>query len=340
MLIKDYMSRVSRHRSGIMGFCILAVVLCHADFKFQSGPLSYFFNLLWEIDIFFFLTGMGVYRSLCRDERLLPFYRRRFTRIYPRYLPIIIIYFIPIFALYTDASTLPLRLRELLGNVSLLGWLNNMDNQFNWYIQAVMVFYFVSPPLVLLVRRFGGDWRKLAALLGFFVITQPCFMGSGTLIAYSRAIAFVMGMVGAELAAGEKNFRINVPVLLLVFAAGNLLAYYTNTLPVETGIYYGICWYPGLLVVPGMMLILCVVFEFCSKYPALRWISRFFELMGEYSLDIYLVNVLVYDVIARLRIEINGNLMWALVAAAIIPLSLLYGAAMNRLLSRGKPKTA
>ena len=338
MLIRDYMDKVSRWRSHIMGFCILSVILAHSEMAFMSGPLSYAINKLWVIDMFFFITGMSVYRSLKKDDRLLPFYRRRFKRIYPRYLPIIIIYFIPIFALYTDGQNLALRLRELLGNVILLGWVNGMDNQFNWYLQSLLFFYLLSPPLFMAVRQAEGKGKILLGLVLFFCVSQICFIGAGTLVAYTRTIAFVMGLVAEDLADRRISFKINIPLLLLVWVIGNVLAYYTLAMPLEKSMYYGLCWYPGVLVTPGMLLICCWVFALMDKLRALRWVNGIFDVLGRYSLEGYLVNVLVYDIIARLRITVEGNLRWFIIALAICPLSVLYGKLMDRVQSGKKLK--
>ena len=334
MHIKDYMSAVSRWRSHIMGFCTLAVIVYHSELRFSSGPLSYLTNLLWEIDIFFFLTGMGVYHSLCRDSRVLPYYKRRFMRIYPHYLPVIILYFLPVFILYTDGSNLALRMKEFIGNVTMLGWFLKLDNQFNWYVPAVMVFYLVSPLVVYLVRRCEGRALPMAGLLALLCLVQPLFFGSGKLIAISRAIAFVMGIAASALAERGAKLKMSVPVMLLLFVVGNLINYYVNTLPVELSMHYGICWYPAVLVVPGMLFMLCWFYDKCGKIPALGWINRMFELMGRYSLEGYLVNVLIYDVIARCRIEIGSNFNWCLVMPGICVLSVLYGKLMEKVLKK------
>lgn len=325
MQIKEYMGIVGKYRSHIMGFCILDVLIGHSGMVFRSGPLSYLISLLWVIDIFFFMTGMGAYHSLKKDERLLPFYKRRFSRIYPAYLPVIILYFIPIFVFYTNRENLLLRLQQFFGNLSLMGWINGMDNQFNWYIQALMIFYFAAPALFLLVRSYQGSGKKAALLLGFFCLTQISFIGSGLLVAYARVIAFVLGIIAADWADRAKSFRLNVPVMLVLWVLGNLLAYYCQSLPSEIGMHYGLSWYPGLLIIPGMMLILAWIFHFCSRYKALAWLNSFFSLLGEYSLEIYIVNVLIYDVLVRCGINIHNNLVWLAVAAVIGVLSIAYG---------------
>lgn len=347
MLIKDYMAKIGKYRAHIMGFCILDVLIGHSDMVFRSGPMSYLLSLLWVIDIFFFMTGLGAYHSLSKNPQLLPFYKRRFMRVYPYYLPVIFIYCIPIFA-YSIRFAPELLLRntqEFMGNVFLVGWFAGLDNQFNWYIQALMVFYLVAPPIVFLVKHFEGNGKKLALLLGFFCITQVCFLGSGFLVAYARTIAFMMGIIAADCAVRNKNFKLNVPIMLVLWVLGNGLAYYVQSLPSDLGAKYGISWYPGLIIIPGMMLILSWVFEFCSRYKALRWISSAFSVLGQYSLEIYIVNVLGYDLLARCGISrminnmgnhIISNLVWLVIAICLGIIAIQYGKLMHKLINKKK----
>lgn len=345
MLIKDYMAKIGKYRAHIMGFCILDVLIGHSDMIFRLGPLSYLTKLLWVIDIFFFLTGLGAYHSLSKNPSLLPFYKRRFMRVYPCYLPVILIYFIPIFAIYCTRDQLFIYIQQALGNLFLMGWFSGLDNQFNWYIQALMAFYLVAPPMVLLVKRFDGNVKKLVGLLLFFCVTQICFFGSGFLVAYARTIAFVMGIIAADLAARNKNFRLSVPLMLILWVIGNGLAYYLHSMPTELGMKYGFSWYPGLIIIPGMMLILSWIFDFCSKRKALTWISSAFSILGQYSLEIYIVNILGYDLLARCKISsmINAlpnylvrNAIWFAIAIALGVISIFYGKFIHKLMGSRK----
>jgi len=339
MQIRDYMDRISRYRSHIMGFCILSVTFIHAQIVSLSGPLNYMMNKLWVVDIFFFITGMSVYRSLKRDERLIPFYKRRLTRIYPSYLPIILVYFIPIFALYTSKENLVMSIQEFLGNIFMIGWVGGLNNQFNWYPQSLMIFYLMSPPLYMLVRHLDGNRWKILGLLGFFCISQICFFGSGMMVAYSRSVSFILGLVAEDFASSRRSLKLNIPVMLIVWIIGNALCYYTLNMPMEISMYYGICWHPGVLVVPGMMLILCWIYALCEKYAALRWINRVFSLLGEYSLEILLGNVLVCDLFVRLGIKVDENWMWIAVIVGVCIVFILYGKLIKRLLAGRKTVT-
>lgn len=338
MLLNDYIERINRYRRPILGFCILEVIFLHADFAFFNGPLSYAFNLLWEVDIFFFLSGLGLYYSFTRDEALLPFYRRRLHRVYSRYWPVLLVYELSVFTVFIRYGILPGNtfpfLRQLLGNVFLVGWYVNLNNQFNWYIQSLMAFYLFAPPLILLIRQAQGSRKKCGFLLGFCVVSQICFFGSGLLIAYSRLIAFVLGILAADFAVRKETLRLNVPVMLILFVIGNGLCYWGNAFPIELSMAYGLCWYPSLLVLPGALYLLPLVFALCEKHRPLRWISEGFAVLGNYSLEAYLVNVLVYDIIVRWGIPVRSNLQWLLIALALCPLSVLYGRLLDKLSAR------
>ena len=327
--IRDYMAAVSRYRSHIMGFAILCILFFHGGVRIAE-PWNYFLNLLWGVDIFFFCTGMGVYRSLSRNADTLAFYKRRFSRIYPYYLPVVLLFFIPVLVRAVSAGETLSALRSLLGNLTMLGWINGLDAQFNWYPQVICMFYLASPAFFAAVKSFNGSGKKLAVFFGFFVLTQVCFFNSGLLIAYSRLLYFLMGLIAAELAERDAELRLNIPVLLVFFLAGNYLMYYGQRFPTEILWGYGLSWYPGLLIIPGAMLLLCRVFALCEKGKPLGRLARLFELMGRRSFEIFLIHLLVFGYIADLGLPVQGNLMWLLVIVLCVPLSFGYGRLIDR----------
>lgn len=305
--IGDYMGAVSKYRSHIMGFAIVCILFFHGGVRFAE-PWNYFLNLLWGVDIFFFCTGMGIHRSLSRNGDVLGFYKRRISRIYPMYWRVVIFFFIPVFFAALREGWVPTALKELLGNLAMLGWINGMGHQFNWYPQAICLVYLAAPALFLAVRRFGESGRKLALFFGFFVVTQICFFNSGFLILYSRLLYFIMGLIAAELAERGSKLKLNVPVLLVCFVAGNYLMYYGQRFPTEILWGYGLSWYPGLLIVPGALWLLTRVFALCERAAWAKWVNAFFELMGKWSFEIFLVHLLLFGWIAPLNIQ--GNWAW------------------------------
>lgn len=337
MRIGEYTARVSRWRGHIMGFATLCILFFHSEIRIGE-PWNYFFNLLWGVDIFFFCTGLGVHRSLSHESELTEFYKRRFRRIYPVYLPLALLFFVPVLVYELEAGAPWRAVQELMGNVLMLGWINELDYQFNWYPQAVMLVYLVSPVLFAVVRRYGGSGRALAALFGFFIVSQPCFFNQNLLILYSRMPCFLMGLICAELTARESDMKLNRAVLAVLFLGGNLLMYYGQRFPTEILWGYGLSWYPGILIVPGALWLLPWAFEKAAGLPWLKWLLRALDIMGKWSFEIFLVHLLLCTYINVFGMDIKSNLLWLLLAAAAVLLAVGYGKLISRVTA--KPRKA
>lgn len=323
MYIKDYMSLISKYRGPIMGICIAEVLFGHGGIVLP-GPLNYLTKLIWVIDIFFFFTGLGVYHSMKKDGEIIPFYKRRFMRIYPYYFPVIVLYFLgQIVCFHADMNAFQAA-REFIGNAFMVGWINDMDRQFNWYPQAVFFAYLIAPVLYIAVKHFNGSPKKLLLLLGFFIITQPCFFAKNELVGYSRAISFVLGIIAADLADRDVKFRINVPLTLVIAVLGLGVCYWVQGLPLEISWPYGLSWYPGIPVIPGAMLVCCWFFRLCDRVKFLAWVTKLFGVLGAASFEIFIMQRLLYGYIDDFKIPVNGNLQWVISAIGIAIIALGY----------------
>ena len=74
---------LSRYRGVLMGIAIIMIVLFHVALPRSSA----FFGLKrmgnMGVDIFFFLSGIGLWFAWTKRPELLHFYRRRLLRILP-----------------------------------------------------------------------------------------------------------------------------------------------------------------------------------------------------------------------------------------------------------------
>ena len=77
---------LSRYRGVLMGIAIIMIVLFHVALPRSSA----FFGLKrmgnMGVDIFFFLSGIGLWFAWTKRPELLHFYRRRLLRILPAWL--------------------------------------------------------------------------------------------------------------------------------------------------------------------------------------------------------------------------------------------------------------
>ena len=148
MKIKDIeLANISRYRGELMGAAMLFVILFHVGLPREDM----FFGLRRMgnigVDIFLFLSGMGLWFSWTKRPSLSHFFTRRFLRIYPTWLLLASLYYIPdylelSFVQHSGHST---SIIDLIGDISINWdfWLH--DELTFWYIPAIMLLYLLSP---------------------------------------------------------------------------------------------------------------------------------------------------------------------------------------------------
>ena len=98
MKIKDIeLANISRFRGELMGAAMLFIILFHVPLERSSE----FFGLRRcgnvGVDMFLFLSGIGLWFSWVKNPSVWQFYKRRLLRIYPAWLVMASLYYIPRF---------------------------------------------------------------------------------------------------------------------------------------------------------------------------------------------------------------------------------------------------
>ena len=78
--MQDFVSLLSRYRTYIMGVAMICIMLFHQGWITQPLGLFQLYGC-HGVDIFFFVSGFGVYFSL-QKHTLWDFYKRRIKRNY------------------------------------------------------------------------------------------------------------------------------------------------------------------------------------------------------------------------------------------------------------------
>ena len=90
---------ISKYRTALMGIGTLLVLLIHGNEFHWSENLYFFKKIVNEgsigVEVFLFLSGIGLFFSMQKDGNVLKFYCRRYRRIIPIYLSIAI----PVYAI-------------------------------------------------------------------------------------------------------------------------------------------------------------------------------------------------------------------------------------------------
>ena len=130
--------------------------LCHTVGNDFHIPLKFATEVGWFIhrigfygvDIFLFLSGLGVYYSLTKRPNVLGFYKARLVRILPAYI------------IVACASYCLLRLDrasalDFFYYISGIGYWTR-HARFDWYIPTQLAFYLITPLFLFFYKKLGG----------------------------------------------------------------------------------------------------------------------------------------------------------------------------------------
>ena len=185
---KDFIKVTSEYRTSIMGLSMLSIMLFHQYFT-STIPFNAFHNFgYWGVDVFLFLSGMGLVRSLEKNP-LLAYYIRRFKRIIPSCILCGTTKYIIFLLLGSSVSILEDGLK--------MGWWSLVSLDL-WFIPTIIIFYAISPALYRLLCKcpvialtaicicmlingltlrpiIGFDWNSPSGVFSYTIERMPVF---------------------------------------------------------------------------------------------------------------------------------------------------------------------
>lgn len=297
MKTKDIsLADISRFRAELMGVAMIIVVLFHVSLPRSDA----FFGLRrmgnLGVDIFLFLSGMGLWFSWMKTtvsdaplwKKWKDFYWRRLVRIYPAWLVVASLYYIPRFIgheQHTTAAWIDLFL-DIAVNWNF--W--TRDELTFWYIPATMMLYVFAPPYMQLVHK-HPVYRWLAAgMLMWCVVVQyvtPIHNAVGHIeIFWSRVPIFFLGINMAE-SIRRKDTVDGTAIWLTLFLFILSLASCVWLEQYRHGKFP--LFLERMLYIPlAVTTILLLCKAFCHT-P--QWAKRCAAFVGTISLEMYLIHV-------------------------------------------------
>ena len=202
---------ISRRRSELMGFAIIIVMLFHVN----TPRADAFFGLRrmgnLGVDIFLFLSGIGLWFSWAKQQNWKRFYINRALRIYPAWLLVAGYFYISHFHYGHPRYALPFggtgdagvdSVIDLVGEV-LFNWDFWLHDELTfWYVPATMMLYIFAPMYMELVRRWPVyRWLVVLPLMWPIMVQYitPIHQAVGHIeIFWSRVPIFFLGINIAE----------------------------------------------------------------------------------------------------------------------------------------------
>lgn len=266
------LSNLSTYRQEMMGLSIAMVLLCHARMNGAALP-SLILSLLslgnWGVDIFFLLSGVGIYYSLQKCDNqgtsLRSWYLKRFKRILIPYL----VLETPYWLWYTIHSG-----KEFLDFIYYISMVSFWRDGIGlWFLAFLIPLYLAAPFLYQLFAKKRGIFY-LSSLVCLCLlsplITPPYLINKTidiTLFYLPRISLFLIGLgLGDRVLKGKK--------LNCLFILGLLLV--SHFFAISSAVYKGWLW--AILIV--------VLYTKIKECFSLK--MKFFSILGQYTLELYI----------------------------------------------------
>ena len=287
------LGNISRFRAEQMGAAMLFVILFHV--ALDRGDPFYGLRRCGNVgvDIFLFLSGVGLWFSWVKTPDVRRFYRRRLLRIVPTWLVVSTAFYLPD---YLGARRFSRSIVDLIGDITINWdfWLH--DELTFWYVPAIMALYLVAPWYMRLVQsRPIYRWLPLLMVVWCVMVqwVLPIHHAVGHLeIFWSRVPIFFIGINFGELVRTRRQLPgESVWLLLLTF----LMTFGTCLYLEQVRHGHFPLFVERMLYIPFTVCTVLVMNRIFRRTP--QWVNSAFRFVGALSLEAYLIHihfVLVY----------------------------------------------
>lgn len=282
---------ISKSRNLLFGIAIILIVLHHLTFKYTEGYIAQAYMFVralggFGVDIFLFLSAIGLFYSYSKDKLTLAFYCRRIYRIFPTYLLVAIPWFI-----YEDILQKG-NWNKFIGHITTLQYW--IDGSGYWYVSAILLIYLFYPILYKFLY-YRDESSKISFIKVFifyiffilylYLLFPTYFSAIGQSI--SRFPIFLMGMYFAPFVKNAVCFsKTKAYVLCFIsFIAGILFFGY---LALKGANYAYSFWGRLSYVFVAIPIIIFVSYFFGENSN--NSLKRFVAFLGSITLEIYLTN--------------------------------------------------
>ena len=323
--IQRITSKIPSVRSELFGFSIISIILFHycedvqsAGFGGAAEVLTIGYNLLFGstgVEIFLFLSGMGLFYSLSGNPRLSVFYRKRLTRLLPACLLLGGVGWAVLDLLLRQTGW-----RRFLLDFSMISFWTE-GTRLIWYIALMIPLYLLFPLFYRLIsvpdKRIAGALTAAlsAAVIAACLILRFLFPAvyANIEIALWRVVPFILGTwYGRKVRNGE-GFTAEAVLLCILAAVFALLS-------VAARLHADFLW--GIFSLRLGNLFYPYIVLFAATAVLIRCGgSRFLRSVGAMSLELYLSHVILRAVMNEAGLKTCYPHFYLLCIAAAVALS-------------------
>ena len=286
-------SLISKFRAVLMGLSIILIMFCHLDIAqgrngLEVSSLAKTLHVFTVgVDIFFFLSGLGLYYSYAdKKPTYFAFEKRRLLRILPLYLVIARATYLIYDSLMHQQGFL-----IFAKDLSFFSWIIDGSTKY-WNILALVVFYLLFPALYKFIANgkyalvktalFSVLWFASVELLAFFVPYVFSFR-----IALCRLPIFVLGIFVGGLSHGGQTAKKSTFIIASLFG---FVMFALTKIPalgqIAEYVYYPVRAALAVSIICTVILIFEIIEGISSKLHIA--LVRVFGWFGGLTLEMYL----------------------------------------------------
>ncbi len=326
---------LSKYRTELMGIAAILVIIAHSNMMISYWDFSVaLYYVLGQanigVDIFFFLSGIGLYFSFSNKKyNFKQYYVKRILNVYVIYL--LIAFPLMLFHAIRFGSTVADFFLDWSGISFYLGRQYVYKNHGGWYVMFIMVLYLIYPLIFKVQKYFEKKKTDLFFLIvvialyiafcSFFLVKyESVFMRYE--VALTRIPIFLIGSYIGKLTYNKEKFGIGTYITIVLGIAVSLLLAYLN-LPFISSRFN------KTLMAVALCLIYCMlrsVFNFSI-------IIKLFSFIGKMSLEVYLTHGLANILLFKSG-HASSGIQYLIIVAISIPVSYLISRLRLKLVSK------
>ena len=308
---RNDLNLINQYRTPIMGVAALWIFFFHEWNPIMEGhwkayAVETFFKRIGfcGVDIFFFLSGMGLVYAIGKYS-VMTFYKRRLLR---TFIPFFVIAVAMMVGKGWGADT-------FLKNLS--GYNFYMSNMYSflWFGPAIMTLYLIFPFYHFLFKKSASKYQFTFAVLLIWVFLSLFVSGTlrGDLYGFTNRIpVFVIGVLAGWMVQ-EKEWiftKFTWVLCLMTFAMGLYLSYKTNYENLYLVVPVSNCCIPNLLMTISGCCLLAKGFSVVDTYWRLagKVILKLFGFFGTISLEFYCVQEWIGQTIRGRMLDSYGKM--------------------------------
>ena len=284
--IKDIeLANISRFRGELMGAAMLFIILFHVALPREDA----FFGLRRMgnvgVDMFLFLSGIGLWFSWMKNPSAKHFFIRRYLRIYPTWLIIACLFYIPAFQGGSTWNWI-----YLFGEIT-INWGFWLHDELNfWYIPATMMLYLFAPAYMELIKRHPiYRWLPVVMIMWCILVqyVTPIHQAVGHLeIFWSRVPIFFIGINMGEMVRQKQTLDgASIWMIWLMFLMTLLASIFLEQ--EKHGMFP--LFLERMLYIPLTITSILLLNRIFRRTPG--WFNKGFMFVGALSLECYLLHI-------------------------------------------------